>query len=193
MNISFMKRGLWAMALLLTFTGSVMAQEVAPADPLALDAKAIKDAGIVLDKVAVRSLADELKAPGEVKVDAYSTVLVSPRVESQVLARKATLGDVVKMGQPLVVLSSVQVAETLQAYPDVKVEIEGHTDNIGSDAYNQSLSERRARVVKAFLADHGVDAARMTPVGYGESQPIESNDTEEGREANRRVELRVVE
>ena len=112
MNISFMKRGLWAMALLLTFTGSVMAQEVAPADPLALDAKAIKDAGIVLDKVAVRSLADELKAPGEVKVDAYSTVLVSPRVESQVLARKATLGDVVKMGQPLVVLSSVQVAET---------------------------------------------------------------------------------
>ncbi|WP_051278510.1 OmpA family protein [Solimonas flava] len=86
-----------------------------------------------------------------------------------------------------------QVAETLQAYPDVKVEIQGHTDNIGSDAYNQGLSERRARVVKAFLAEHGVAAARMSPVGYGESQPIESNDTEQGRENNRRVELKVME
>ena len=112
MNTSFMKRGLWAMALLVTLAGLAMAQEVAPADPLALDAKAIKDAGIVLDKVAARALTDELKAPGEVKADAYSTVLVSPRVESQVLARKARLGDVVKAGQPLVVLSSVQVAET---------------------------------------------------------------------------------
>jgi len=112
MNTSFMKRGLWAMALLVTLAGSAMAQEVAPSDPLALDAEAIKGASIVLDKVTARALNDELKAPGEVKVDAYSTVLVSPRVESQVLARKARLGDVVKTGQPLVVLSSVQVAET---------------------------------------------------------------------------------
>jgi len=107
-----MKRGLWAIALLVTFTGSVMAQEVAPTDPLVLDAKSIKDTGIVLDKVVARALTDELKAPGEVKADAYSTVLVSPRVESQVLARKARLGDLVKTGQPLVALSSVQVAET---------------------------------------------------------------------------------
>ncbi|MGH8444810.1 MAG: OmpA family protein [Solimonas sp.] len=86
-----------------------------------------------------------------------------------------------------------QVADTLQGYADVKVEIQGHTDNIGSDAYNQGLSERRARAVKTFLAEHGVAAARMTPVGYGESQPIESNDTETGRENNRRVELKVIE
>jgi cobalt-zinc-cadmium efflux system membrane fusion protein len=112
MNTSFMKRSLLAMALLLTLAGSVIAQETTPANPLALDAKSIKDAGIVLDKVAARALSDELKAPGEVKADAYSTVLVSPRVESQVLARKARLGDVVRAGQPLVVLSSVQVAET---------------------------------------------------------------------------------
>jgi membrane fusion protein, heavy metal efflux system len=112
MNTSFMKRSLWAMVLSVAFTGSGMAQDAVPADPLALDAKAIKDAGIVLDKIAARALTDELKAPGEVKVDAYSTVLVSPRVESQVLARKVRLGDVVKTGQPLVVLSSVQVAET---------------------------------------------------------------------------------
>lgn len=112
MNVSFLKRSLFCMVLLAALGGPVMAQEPAPANPLALDAKAIKDAGIVLDKAAPRALTDELKAPGEVKADAYSTVLVSPRVESQVLARKAKLGDVVKAGAPLVVLSSVQVAET---------------------------------------------------------------------------------
>lgn len=98
--------------LALVLTHPVLAQEPAPANPLVLDAKAIQDAGIVLDKAAVRPITDELKAPGEVKADAYSTVLVSPRVESQVLERKAKLGDVVKAGTPLVMLSSVQVAET---------------------------------------------------------------------------------
>ena len=112
MNTSFLKRSLLGMALLVVLAGPTIAQEPAPANPLALDAKAVKDAGIVLDKAGVRALGDELKAPGEVKADAYSTVLVSPRVESQVLARKAKLGDVVKAGAPLVVLSAVQVAET---------------------------------------------------------------------------------
>lgn len=112
MNLSLLKRSLLGVVLLAALAGPVMAQEPAPANPLALDAKAIKDAGIVLDKAAPRALTDELKAPGEVKADAYSTVLVSSRVESQVLARKAKLGDVVNAGAPLVVLSSVQVAET---------------------------------------------------------------------------------
>ena len=112
MNVSLLKRSLLGLAMLATLAGPGLAQEPAPANPLALDVKAIKDAGIVLDKAAPRALTDELKAPGEVKVDAYSTVLVSPRVESQVLARKARLGDVVKAGAPLVVLSSVEVAET---------------------------------------------------------------------------------
>ncbi|HEU0198737.1 MAG TPA: efflux RND transporter periplasmic adaptor subunit [Nevskiaceae bacterium] len=102
-----------AFALLgLAMMQAALSQEPAPGNPLALDAEAIKDAGIVLDKVTARPLTDELKAPGEVKANAYSTVLVSPRVESQVLVRKARLGDVVKTGDPLVELSSVQVAET---------------------------------------------------------------------------------
>ena len=79
---------------------------------LTLDTRAMQDAGIVVSKLATRELAEEIKAPGEVKVDAYSTVLVSPRIESMVLSRKVKLGDVVKAGQPLVMLSSVQVAET---------------------------------------------------------------------------------
>ncbi len=87
----------------------------------------------------------------------------------------------------------IDVAGTLQSYPNVDVEIEGHTDSIGSDAYNQGLSERRANAVKTFLIDRGVEARRMTPVGYGESMPIADNATEVGRDENRRVELKVIE
>ncbi|NGY03471.1 OmpA family protein [Solimonas terrae] len=85
-----------------------------------------------------------------------------------------------------------QVAITLQSYPKVQVEVEGHTDNIGSDAYNLGLSERRAIAVKKYLSDAAVSAARMTPVGYGETRPIDTNETDAGRENNRRVELHVV-
>lgn len=85
-----------------------------------------------------------------------------------------------------------EVAGTLQGYPNIDVELEGHTDGLGSDTYNLGLSERRAITVKTYLTGRGVGAARMTPVGYGESRPIDSNETEEGREENRRVELKVV-
>ncbi|MGH8539331.1 MAG: OmpA family protein [Stenotrophobium sp.] len=84
-----------------------------------------------------------------------------------------------------------QVAETLKAYPEVNVDVEGHTDYIGSDAYNMGLSERRADAVKDYLAAQGVNAGHMTPVGYGKTRPIASNLTEEGRAENRRVELHV--
>lgn len=111
MNKTF-HHSLFGLSLLAAISGTAWAQDAAPANPLALDSAAIKEAGVVIDKATVRTLTDELKAPGEVKANAYSTVLVSPRVESQVLARKARLGDVVKVGEPLVVLSSVEVAAT---------------------------------------------------------------------------------
>lgn len=108
---SYLKKSLLAslVAVMLGIT-PLMAQEAD--DPLSLDARAISDAGIVIDRATLRDLTEELKAPGEVKADAYSTELVSPRIDSMVLARKVRLGDVVKAGQPLVTLSSVQVAET---------------------------------------------------------------------------------
>ncbi len=112
MIATFFKQTLMALTLLTAWPSMTLAEETPPAHPLSLDAQTIKEAGIVVDKAATRALTDELKAPGEVKVDAYSTVLVTPRVEAQVVARKTKLGDVVKAGQPLVVLSSVQVAET---------------------------------------------------------------------------------
>jgi cobalt-zinc-cadmium efflux system membrane fusion protein len=97
---------------LLVLTATAGAEEAPASNPLALDAKTVQEIGIVTDNVALRALTEEIKAPGEVKADAYSTVLVSPRVEAQVIARKAKLGDWVKAGQSLVMLSSVQVAET---------------------------------------------------------------------------------
>ena len=99
----------WLVVAMLGIT-PLMAQEAN--HPLSLDAQGIRDAGIVVDRATVRDLSEELKAPGEVRADAYSTELVSPRIDSMVLARKVRLGDIVKAGQPLVMLSSVQVAET---------------------------------------------------------------------------------
>ncbi len=84
------------------------------------------------------------------------------------------------------------VANTLSRYEKSYVDVLGHTDSVGSDAYNQSLSERRAESVANFLANSGVQRARLATRGYGESQPIASNSTEQGRAANRRVEIKIV-
>jgi len=71
----------------------------------------------------------------------------------------------------------------------VAYEVGGHTDSVGSDSYNQRLSERRANAVKNDLISRGVPASQLTAVGYGETRPVASNDTAEGRAANRRVEI----
>lgn len=82
--------------------------------------------------------------------------------------------------------------DILKKYPDMQVEIAGHTDNIGSDEYNQKLSEGRAQSVHDYFVEHGVPDTQMSVVGYGESEPVDTNDTDEGRERNRRVELRIL-
>jgi len=84
-------------------------------------------------------------------------------------------------------------AETLSENPDVRVVAEGYTDDIGTEAYNQALSERRARAVMNYLVNLGIPAARITAVGFGESNPVASNATADGRAQNRRVELKVEE
>lgn len=84
------------------------------------------------------------------------------------------------------------LAESLRKYQDTDVLIVGHTDATGSDSYNQRLSERRAAAASAFLASNGVERARVRPTGRGEVEPIESNETSEGRAQNRRVEVVIV-
>jgi outer membrane protein OmpA-like peptidoglycan-associated protein len=85
-----------------------------------------------------------------------------------------------------------RVAEVLGEYPQTMIDIYGHTDSVGSDAYNQTLSENRARAVSTYLSARGVQPVRIATRGYGETQPIADNATEEGRAANRRVEIRIV-
>ena len=82
-------------------------------------------------------------------------------------------------------------AATLNLYPDVQIEVAGHTDSVGNEETNRELSQQRAEVVRQLLIDFGVDENRLTAVGYGESQPIQDNVTSVGRAANRRVELRI--
>lgn len=85
-----------------------------------------------------------------------------------------------------------RVASVLSEYNQSYIDVYGHTDSTGSDAYNQGLSERRAVSVADYLSSHGVAAARIATRGFGETQPIASNETEEGRAANRRVEIKIV-
>ena len=84
------------------------------------------------------------------------------------------------------------VSMVLKEYDKTVVEVAGHTDSSGSDQYNQSLSERRAQAVAGYLSSHGVKTQRLITIGAGEGHPVASNDTEQGRSANRRVELTIV-
>ena len=85
-----------------------------------------------------------------------------------------------------------QVAGVLNNYPETTIIVKGYTDSTGSETYNQQLSERRANSVRNFLISKGVDANRITAIGFGEQFPVASNDTEAGRQQNRRVELEII-
>ncbi len=89
-------------------------------------------------------------------------------------------------------VSLTDLAEIFNRYPDTDILIEGHTDSTGSDEHNLTLSRQRAQSVANYLAQKNVFPTRFTIMGYGESQPIATNDTAEGRAQNRRVELGIV-
>ncbi|WP_434422099.1 OmpA family protein [Nannocystis pusilla] len=84
-----------------------------------------------------------------------------------------------------------EVKDTLNAAPDIKIFIEGHTDSKGSDKYNKTLSQKRVNSVRDYLVKAGIDTARLEPIGWGEEKPIDSNKTNEGRANNRRVEFNL--
>ena len=84
-----------------------------------------------------------------------------------------------------------EVAAALQTQPELNVEVQGHTDSIGTDSYNLGLSQRRAEAVKAYLISRGLSAAVLTAKGFGKTKPIASNETAEGRAQNRRVAFEV--
>lgn len=93
--------------------------------------------------------------------------------------------DIKSESQPII----DQIVEMLKQNPDLKISVEGHTDNVGSDKSNQSLSENRAKSVMNALISGGIDKSRLSSKGWGATKPIEDNSTEEGRFENRRVEI----
>lgn len=88
-------------------------------------------------------------------------------------------------------LGLVKIADVIRKYNKTEVAIVGHTDNVGSASYNQGLSERRANSVQVFLVNQGVSAGRLKTIGMSFDDPVASNDSEEGRAMNRRVELHI--
>ena len=84
-----------------------------------------------------------------------------------------------------------QLATSLDKYPNSDILIVGHTDSVGTDAYNQDLSQRRALAASSYLQSLGVPAARLQTAGKGETEPVAANDTEDGRQRNRRVEIAI--
>jgi len=117
------------------------------------------------------SLSDELKKSGHVAIYGihFETGKASILPDSE-----NVLGEIVKM---------------LRQNPDVKLSVEGHTDNVGAAAANQLLSEKRAQSVVTWLTAHGVEASRLKSKGWGQSKPVADNGSEDGRAKNRRVEL----
>ena len=84
-----------------------------------------------------------------------------------------------------------KVTGVLLAHPGLQIEVDGHTDSVGADAFNQRLSEQRAAAVRTYLVDHGIPETAVTALGFGEGSPVVSNNTAAGRQRNRRVELVV--
>jgi len=84
------------------------------------------------------------------------------------------------------------VAAVLRNNPTVRVEIQGHTDSVGTSGYNQKLSERRAKAIEKYLLNNGIESTRLTSIGYGEAKPADTNATKQGRSNNRRVELKPI-
>jgi outer membrane protein OmpA-like peptidoglycan-associated protein len=84
-----------------------------------------------------------------------------------------------------------KLSKILTKYPDTDIEVQGHTDNVGTESYNEGLSERRATTVADYLESKGVNSSRVKTVGYGESAPKYPNTTENGRSQNRRVEFLI--
>jgi len=84
-----------------------------------------------------------------------------------------------------------RVAGVLTQYPDTFIRVDGHTDSVGSDAYNMDLSVRRANSVKDLLVQRGIAPGRIEVMGFGETMPVATNDTEAGRQLNRRVEIKI--
>src|ERR1041385_7031356 len=125
------------------------------------------------------------------QINGVSVTRTSPN-ELNVTVRNEVLFDFNSAGLRSASRQSLrEMANVFEKYPNTTIEVDGHTDSIGTAAYNQRLSERRAGSVVNYLEQLGVRGSRLDPIGYGESQPRATNSTANGRQLNRRVEIHI--
>ena len=170
----------------------------------AADREAAQRARAEADAANSQAAADQARAQADAA--RQSVVAIRERLRAQlnsVLATQETArGLVVTLGDVLfdtgkytlkqnAQISLAKVSAILQQYPDLRLQIEGYTDSVGSDELNQKLSDNRARATQDFLVQQGVNAANVTEVGYGKTNPVADNSTPAGRAQNRRVEMVV--
>ncbi len=149
------------------------------------------------DYISESQTLDLRNLKADTKIDANFTlrpIQVVPIVEEAIVRLNTIFFDFNKaVLKPEAFPELERVVKLMNDRAGMIIEIGGHTDNIGSDHFNQKLSERRANAVMKFLLSKGIDTSRITAVGYGEKRPVVSNDDEkDGREINRRVEFRIV-
>jgi len=172
---------------------------------------AIKNAGFTIDYTMSPDQIVAHKGSTWVFIDSrgdyyYQTIVTEKEMKQEVTADASSLSDDInksghvavygirfETGKAAILPDSEsvlgEIVKLLQQNPDLKLRVEGHTDNQGNAAANQSLSEKRAQAVVAWLTAHGVEAGRLTAKGLGQTKPVEDNSTEDGRAKNRRVEL----
>ena len=159
----------------------------APVAPVAPVAEAPKDTdgdGVTDDQDACPN------TPAGTKVESHGCPIEEKLRQFESVHFDFDKSNLSKESQTSLDSTAAAIAEMAKKSP-VKVEVGGHTDNVGSDGYNNALSERRAKIVSKYLSKHGVDAKSITTNAYGESAPVETNDTAEGRAANRRSEIKA--
>jgi OOP family OmpA-OmpF porin len=127
-----------------------------------------------------------------VKITASAPRAEAPRVEERIVLRGVQFNFDKANIRPSAEVILDEAVRVLKENRDLRVEIAGHTDSVGPEAYNQGLSQRRANAVHDYLASGGIKSSRLSWTGYGESQPVADNASDEGRAQNRRVELNVL-
>jgi OOP family OmpA-OmpF porin len=141
------------------------------------------------DRDGVPDYADKCpNTPAGLKVDATGCVREAQTIVLQNVNFEFNKATLTADSQTVL----IGIAQGLKSDPDMIVELAGHTDSKGTNAYNKKLSQRRADSVKAFLVTQGVESRRLSAKGYGEESPVATNDTDEGRAQNRRVEFKVI-
>lgn len=146
------------------------------------------------DKEAKLAASTAKNAAAEEKLQGLETRMAGLETQRTSRGLVATLGGVFFDSGKATLHAGVArnlnpVVDALQQYPELTISIEGHADSTGNDAFNQTLSANRAMSVKNMLTSKGIDAARITTQGFGSAYPIATNDTEAGRQRNRRVEI----